>query len=120
MRGDRLRDARKVRGFSQEDLARRVGVRGQQIYRYESGENEPTADILARMAQELSVSTDYLLGLTDDPSAHIQEEDLSPAERNLIQALRRGLITEALKSFTVLSQAVEQATIPGDKPSADS
>lgn len=71
MRGDRLRSIRDMRGLSQPELGARVGVTGQQIYRYEKAENEPDADILAMLARELEVSADYLLGLVDDLQGHI-------------------------------------------------
>lgn len=38
---DRLREVRESRNISQRELARRCGFSPAQIYRYESGDNEP-------------------------------------------------------------------------------
>lgn len=104
MRGDRLKQIRESRGFSQKDLADRIGISDQQVYRYENGKSDPTADVLMRIAQELEVSADYLIGLVENPTDHLREDELSPMERRLIQAVRQGLITEALKAFASLSE----------------
>lgn len=90
MRGDRLKTIRDLRRLSQQELADAVGVTNKQIWRYENMLNIPSADILLRIAQELQVSTDYLLGLADDPSGHFDEGDLSTNERKLLSAYRRG------------------------------
>lgn len=120
MRADRLRAVREQRHLSQQDLADRIGVHVKQIGRYESGANDPTGDVLKGIAQALEVSTDYLLGLVDEPSAHLREEDLSPMERKLIQAFRRGLIVEASKAFTALAEEVDKSSIPPGEPAVNS
>lgn len=112
MRVDRLRQVRELRQLSQKDLGERVGTSDKQIYRYENGTNEPTADILTRIAQALEVSADYLLGMVDSPTDHVREEDLSPMERRLIQAYRKGLIVEALKVLTTAPESVDKPGIP--------
>lgn len=103
MRGDRLREVREARHLSQRELAALCGFGENQIHRYENGGNL-NADTLAVLAKHLDVTADYLLGLTDEPTGHITEDDLSPMERKLISAVRRGMITEALETFTTLSK----------------
>lgn len=115
----RLKEIRERRELSQQELADRVGISGRQIWRYENGESDPTGDVLRRLAQTLEVSIDYLLGLVDDPSGHLREEDLSPMERKLIQAFRLGRIVEASKAFTALVEEVDKASIVTDKPAVD-
>lgn len=39
------------------------------LSRIENGKNEPAAWMLLALAQALGTTTDYLLGLTDDPGA---------------------------------------------------
>ncbi len=57
----RVRRLRQARGFSQEDLARRVGVSKTQVYLVESGRTlNPQPGKLRRYAQALGVSLDYL------------------------------------------------------------
>jgi transcriptional regulator with XRE-family HTH domain len=89
MRGERLRKRREDLGLSQAELGERLGIEGRAIYRYEKNQVDPSADTLAKLSQELRVTADYLLGLVDEPSEHLTEEALTPAERKLLAAFRR-------------------------------
>lgn len=82
-----------------------VGLR--MIPRYESGTADPSSDVVTRMAKTLAVTTDYLLGLTDDPTGQFEEDELSPMERKLIAAFRRGEIVEAFAIAAELAKAQE-------------
>lgn len=61
--GERLARIRKHRGFTQVELAERVGMIQVLISDYENGKLRPYADVAARFATALGVSTDELLGL---------------------------------------------------------
>ena len=61
--GERLARLRKERGFTQVELAERVELIQAVISDYERGKLRPYADIAARFASALEVSTDELLGL---------------------------------------------------------
>lgn len=100
-RGDRLRQMREHRGLSQEDLARQVNSAAGQIYKYENGRADPSPDILARLAVELQITADYLLGLADGPAEHLQESQLTPIEQKLLAAFRRGDVQQL---FRVLAE----------------
>src|SRR5262245_45512940 len=64
--GHRLREARKKAGLSQADLATQIGVYQPWISEMEHGGQGPiTATTMIHLARALSVSADYLLGLTD-------------------------------------------------------
>lgn len=90
MRIERLIAARVSRGFTQTDLAERVGISLKQMWRYENEVSIPAADVLKRIAQELEVSADYLLGLTDNPTDHYRETELTADERKLVNDMRAG------------------------------
>ncbi len=63
----RLRELREQRGWSISTLASLSGVSVSQLYRLEKGERPRVAAVtLARIAQALETSVDYLLGLTDN------------------------------------------------------
>jgi len=70
-----------------------------QIYRYENGKNEPSAGALGRMASVFDVSVDFLLGRTDNPTPHLQADDLTDREQRAIAAWRQGDIREAIKEI---------------------
>ena len=63
----RLKEMRESKGLTRKELGKASGVDPSLISRYESGERAPTADNLLKIAKTLECSTDYLLGLTDNP-----------------------------------------------------
>jgi transcriptional regulator with XRE-family HTH domain len=87
---DRFREIREKRGLSKRQLAKLSGFQEMQILRYESGENDPSTENLKRLAQILKVSTDYLLGISDDPQGHYGDDSLSEIEQRMISTYRRG------------------------------
>lgn len=87
-RGDRLRGIRELRQLSQDMLAEQMQIGESQMNRYETGKSDPSPEILVKMAQVLDVTTDYLLGLSEDPTTHLTEDDLTEDERRLLAAFR--------------------------------
>lgn len=65
----RLRAARELRGFNQGELARGSGLQASAISHFETSARKPSFDNLKRLADALDVTTDYLLGRVDDPTA---------------------------------------------------
>ncbi len=63
--GNRLLQARKTRGMSQDDLAKLLGTKGPAIGRYERDEMKPSIEVATKMANYLEVSLDWLTGQTD-------------------------------------------------------
>lgn len=61
MLGMRIALLRISKGWSQAELARRIGVSASAVGMYEQGRREPSLGLLVRLAQELGVTTDYLL-----------------------------------------------------------
>ena len=66
--GKRLKEIRERMGISQRSFAKMLGLDPAQLFRYERGERVPTEPVIKQVAEKLKVSTDYLLGLTDDPA----------------------------------------------------
>lgn len=64
---ENLKNLRKQKGLTQEELAIRLHVVRQTVSKWESGRSVPDADILAQIADVLDVSVSDLLG-TDIPS----------------------------------------------------
>lgn len=57
--GKRLRRRRRLLGMTQQELASQVGVRFQQIQKYECGANRITASRLFDLARAMNVSVQY-------------------------------------------------------------
>lgn len=66
--GIRLKQERERLGLTQEDVAKRVGITAAALSNYERGIRDPDTELLAKLANVYGVSTDYLLGLVDDPN----------------------------------------------------
>lgn len=72
---DRLRTSRIFRELSQGELADRTGLQASAVSHFETGSRKPSFDNLRRLADALKVTTDYLLGRTDDMNASAQSVD---------------------------------------------
>jgi transcriptional regulator with XRE-family HTH domain len=59
--GERIRQLRAERGWSQGELAARLGGDPGQISRYETGKISPSIDVVVKLAEAFDVSADYLL-----------------------------------------------------------
>ena len=60
----------------------------------------PNAESLSALAGALEVSTDYLLGRTDDPAGVIRESDLSAREVEIVRLLRQRDLTALLRALS--------------------
>ena len=64
----RIRDLREDRDLKQKELAAALNC-SQQVYsNYELGQRDIPTEILIRLSAFYGVSTDYILGLTDNPA----------------------------------------------------
>lgn len=63
MLNQRIREMRQAQGMSQVELAGRLGVTKQSVSNWENDNIQPSIEMLVKLAQTLSVSADYLLGL---------------------------------------------------------
>lgn len=68
--GTRIREIRKARGYTQEQLAEMIDIEQKHVSRIESGKSFPTIDRLEKMAVALNVP---LMGFFD--FLHLEEED---------------------------------------------
>lgn len=58
---EKIMDLRKRSGWSQEELAERLGISRQSVSKWETGESVPDLERIIRMSELWQVSTDYLL-----------------------------------------------------------
>ena len=89
----RIRELRSARNITQVELARSLSVSKQSISNWENDNILPSIEMLVKIADFFSVSTDYLLGLDDkkyllisglneEQIAHIQQLVDDIAENN--------------------------------------
>ncbi|WP_317380873.1 helix-turn-helix transcriptional regulator [uncultured Intestinimonas sp.] len=65
---ERVRVLRKQRGMSQKELGEAIGLSHKSISTIESGSRTTTLEKLVMLARFFQVSTDYLLGLCEEPA----------------------------------------------------
>ena len=94
MLGIRIAILRISKGWSQAELARRIGISASAVGMYEQGRREPSLGLLVRLAQELGVTTDYLLTgetLHSDPSVAAELPSTTVRTEALIRRLSRTM-----------------------------
>jgi transcriptional regulator with XRE-family HTH domain len=64
--GKRISRARRYLNINQKELCKKANITEASLSRYENEIREPKAAVVAVLADALGVSTDYLLGLTND------------------------------------------------------
>ena len=64
--GARIRAARERRGIARDELAKQLNLRYQTFAKYEISAREPDFETLVQIANALRVSTDYILGCTEE------------------------------------------------------
>ena len=62
----RLKELRLEKGMTQQQIASLLNIRQQSYIRYEYGTGEPSLQTLIKLAEIFAVSTDYLLGISDE------------------------------------------------------
>lgn len=87
--GKRLRELREGRNHSRQSLSDAIGISTAQIQRHEDGTLPSGLDIL-KYAKFFDVSTDYLLGVSENPTSQVTENGLDDRERNVIRLWRMG------------------------------
>jgi len=101
--GQHITALRKAKGFSQNELGKKVATSGDIIGRYERDEVNPSIEVIIKIADAFEVSIDFLVGKTDfeldnDTLQRIQDVSTLPADEKkqvfmVIDALIRDFKT---------------------------
>ena len=100
---EKLKDLRNEKGLSLEELAKETGLSKSAIGSYESDDTkEITSSAIVTLAKYYGVSTDYLLGFTDNREQHSSDIDSIGLDDDTVAELQRGnlnvrLICEMIK-----------------------
>ncbi len=66
---ERIKELRQSKGLTQRQMAQELGMTERNYQRLEAS-NNPNNENLIRFADYFDVSTDYLLGRSNDPTRH--------------------------------------------------
>ena len=98
MLNHQIRTLRLVRGMSQVELARRLGVTKQSVSNWENDNIQPSIEMLKKLADIFSVSTEYLLGLEKEEFI-----DVSGLPPGVVTHLR-----QVVEDFRILKKEAEE------------
>ncbi len=107
-------------GVTQNHVAAQVGVRFQQIQKYECGDNRISAGRLWKIAQALDVPVSYFYeGLESNPSSETAAEENSPykvshEEMSCMAALYKELDSHARKNILELMKSCAKKETTSD------
>ncbi len=82
---NRLKELRKQKGLTQEQLAKRLWVTKSTISAYEAGNKFPSLDMLIKLSYTFNISTDYLLGV--DKRQYLDISDLTISQTEILNKL---------------------------------
>ncbi len=102
--GQIIKKLRKSRGFTQEELALRIGVTYQAISKWENGSGMPDISLIVPLASVFDVSTDVLFGV--DRTAEQEEARKIIATANDIQEY--GKLDTYLNAYDILIDGLKK------------
>lgn len=102
--GEKILNMRKARGWSQEELAERIGVTRQAVSRWESNSAKPDADKIVAVCDLFGVSADYLLreGYPGEGMNPVKDVQMNPRFHVLTGKQILGFATFALGLLTLI------------------
>ncbi len=89
---DKIIDERKKNGWSQEDLADKLGVSRQSVSKWESAQSIPDLQRILEMSKLFGVSTDYLLKDEEGDRGSFEAEDPGEIRRRVSMEEANGFL----------------------------
>ena len=85
----KIRELRKVAGITQEEAAKHLQISRQVFANYENEINQPSLEMLCKIADYFNVTIDYLVGReSEDGVVIVSGNELSKDESALLDKLR--------------------------------
>lgn len=71
--GERIKTSRISRGWTQEELAKKINTTKHVISNWERNKGNPDPNQITELANTFEISADYLLGLSNFPEPHFRD-----------------------------------------------
>lgn len=97
---ERLATARKLRELNQDELAERTGLQPAAISHFETGARKPSFDNLRKLADALRVTSDYLMGRTDNLEGFAEADMVFRDEYKKLNSEQRELADNFIKMLS--------------------
>jgi transcriptional regulator with XRE-family HTH domain len=101
--GERLFKTRAARGYTQQELGKRIGISKRMVAHYEGDSATPDIDILTKFADALGVTVSYILGESTQKKI---DTDITPVFRRHLEILQR-LPTKEQKTVIDMVEGLE-------------
>ncbi len=116
--GEKIKQLRQEKGYSQTFLEKRSGVNSKLLSKYENGRIIPTADTLRKIAEGLDISADYLIFNNVPKDGRCQLNDLELFERfkevERMDPENRKMIVNLIDAV-IIKTKVQQAIKPASE-----
>ena len=90
---DKIVENRKKNGWSQEELAEKLGVSRQSVSKWESAQAVPDLKKILQLSEIFGVSTDYLI---KDEFEELPEQETAPVDNGLEETMKTVSMEEAV------------------------
>jgi transcriptional regulator with XRE-family HTH domain len=110
--GDRIKELRTSKNFTQSALAKQVGLSYIQIGRYEKGKSKPSSRVLQQLAEALDTTTDFIMnGGTEQVQAQLADRELLRQFQEVEQMPERdkSIVKELIDAFLTKRKVQELA-----------
>ncbi len=107
--GQRLAELRKAAGFTQVELAAKLGISQRMVAYYESPNATPPANLLPAIATVLGVSIDDLFGRTTN--RHLAKQDGDSRLRRRLVAIEKLDVAEKRQVLQLLDAFIERGQL---------
>lgn len=106
--GEKIRQLRKQKGYSQEQLARKLSITQGAVSQWEKNITTPAADQLKSLAEIFEITVDNLLS-DDDPKEAPKEKQLrTPEARILAAGVDRMPVADRKRAIDIMTVVFNQ------------
>lgn len=89
---ERLTFLRKSKNKERKEMAGLLGIPYQTYSNWENGRRQPDIETIREVASKLNTSTDYLTGLTSDPTPHDAKSGIVDIDKNPVTLAYDGTV----------------------------
>ena len=107
----RLKTLRKNQNLTQDYLGKKINISGAMIGHIERGNKAPSCFSLKNIAQYFNVSTDYLLGLTDESKKTDDIIDMIIDNKDLFEVFKTISNKKQLQKAMVILNRMDNKTL---------
>lgn len=111
---ERLRIIRKLNNVTLEKLAKDLGTTKATLSRYENGLRDPKSEVVNQLSEYFKVSSDYLLGNTDNPNKEKIEYNINNLDLDILYEELSKSNNEDIILISKITKHIHEKTPEGE------